>query len=68
MKKQCSERHFIHFQCNNVTVFIEIEPNGDKWVHFPAGCRMAYSCIKGGLKNLVFSVMSQHNLVSAWRG
>ncbi len=66
-KKQCPERHFVHFICNNVSGFVEIEPNGDKWVVL-GGARIAYNAIKGGLKNVVHSVMVAHTLVSCYRG
>ncbi|HCI6033305.1 TPA: hypothetical protein NPN71_005168 [Klebsiella quasipneumoniae subsp. quasipneumoniae] len=57
---------WIHFKCNNVTGFVEIEPDGSMWVHF-AGSRMAYSMMQGKLKNVVHSLMVQHSIISSWR-
>lgn len=67
MAKQVVERHFVHFMVNGVTAFVEIDPKGDKWCHM-MGKRMAYGAMQGKLKSTAHSVMSQHNLVSAWRG
>ncbi|MGE5877634.1 hypothetical protein [Klebsiella variicola] len=64
--KQKQPLHYVHFQCNHVTGFVEVEPNGAMWVIF-AGQRMAYSTMQGKLKQVVHSVMVQFNMVSAWR-
>lgn len=42
-------------------------PDGNKWVKY-GGARMAYGCLRGGLKNVVHTVMSQNSLMSALRG
>ncbi len=60
-------KHYVHFQCNGVTGFVEVEQGGAMWVLF-AGQRMAYSMMQGKLKNTVHSVMVQFNMVSSWRG
>lgn len=65
--KQIPERHFIHFQCNGVTGWVEKEPNGSMWVMF-AGQRLAYTAMQGKLKNTVHSVMVQFGFISSWRG
>lgn len=59
--------HYIHFVCNGVAGFVEVEKGGDKYVVF-AGKRIAYGCMQGKLKNTVHSVMVQHHLISSWRG
>lgn len=66
--KEAPERHYIHFMTNGVAGFVEIEPNGSKWCHFPIGHRIAYGAIQGKLNRTVHSVMIQLNLISAWRG
>lgn len=67
MAKEKGVKHYIHFQVNGVTGFVEVLTDGAMWVFF-GGQRMAYSVMQGKLKSTVHSVMVQHNLVSSWRG
>lgn len=67
MAKKLEVIHHVHFIVNGVAGFIEIEPNGGKWVYF-MGQRLAYSMMQGKLKTTVHSVMVQHQMVSSWRG
>lgn len=59
--------HYVHFQVNGVTGFVEVMKDGAMWVKF-AGQRMPYSMMQGKLKSTVHSVMVQHSIVSSWRG
>lgn len=67
MAKKIEPIHYVHFQVNGVTGFVEVLTDGAMWVRF-GGERMAYSCMQGKLKSTVHSVMVQHSLVSSWRG
>lgn len=67
MAKKTDIKHYVHFQVNGVTGFVEVENSGAMWVVF-AGMRYAYSAIQGKLKNTVHSIMVQHNFISSWRG
>ncbi|HBT3802620.1 TPA: hypothetical protein MBI04_003572 [Klebsiella pneumoniae] len=58
--------HYVHFLVNGVAGFVEVFADGVMWVYF-AGQRIAYSAMQGKLKNTVYSVMVQHQMVSAWR-
>ncbi len=60
-----AERHYVHFICNGVTGFVEVEPGGIQWVNY-AGERRIYRALQGRLRNVVDHVLSQHHLISSW--
>ncbi|SEL65854.1 hypothetical protein SAMN04487787_115143 [Kosakonia sacchari] len=62
MKKN-HERHYVHFICNGLTGFVEVEPEGAMWVNY-AGDRRVYVALQGRLRNVVDHILAQHSLLA----
>ncbi|MGY5957331.1 hypothetical protein ACUY4R_003850 [Kosakonia sp. BK9b] len=62
MRKKYGEHRYVHFICNGLTGFIEVEPCGGMWVSY-AGERRGYGGLQGRLKHVVDHIMQQHGLM-----